>query len=54
MTYLRKILKPKNPINIRDPEYRQIRERTKKERLRIQQDREAQKEIREYNETQET
>jgi hypothetical protein len=50
MTALRKSFKPKNPINIRTPEYRQRREKTKKERLNRQREREAKKEIRDWRE----
>lgn len=37
----------RNPIKIRDPEFRQRRERTKKERLEQLRKKEAEKEIRE-------
>ena len=41
--------KPRNPINIRDPEYRQRIEKTKKQRLNKQLEREAEYEIRNYD-----
>ena len=57
MKYSQKNLKqtkPKSPINIRDPEFRQQREKTKKERLNKQREREANEEIREYGKIEET
>ena len=41
--------RPRNPINIRDPEYRMRVEATKKQRLNRQLEREAIKQIKDYD-----